>query len=292
MKYLSTLIAMFLALPFAAFAQDSKGDQEVRDFIAEYERAVASRDLAFLERVMPDDYVYSGPSGKMTTRAQALTYFREQREKPAYKSHSLEHLNVKVHVVNNMALVTNDWISVISANDSTNTAPTTYVGRHTGVFEKRNGCWMVIAEHDSEKPYDDKWMVEGLAKAGREYNELTRRLRSGRSYAELESAGDIASLNRTLAEEYTYTSRDGTISSKAQVVESYKTHQIIIESAEVLEHNARTIENGAAVETGKIRYVGTSAGRPFDITERYTTTWAFYDGRWQITANHASAVKQ
>ena len=52
MKYLSTLIAMFLALPFAAFAQDSKGDQEVRDFIAEYERAVASRDLAFLELEM------------------------------------------------------------------------------------------------------------------------------------------------------------------------------------------------------------------------------------------------
>lgn len=291
MRYLPTLLAVLLALPVAASAQDIKGDQEVRRFIAEYEKAVTSRDIAFLERVMPEDYVYSGPSGRLTTRAQALKYFQKQRDTPGFKSQSLDHPNIKVHVVGNIALVTNDWISVTSAMDSTNTAPTTYAGRHTGVFERRSGRWMVIAEHDSEQPYDDKWMVEGVARAGREYNEVTHRLKGGRSYDELERSADIAVLDRMLAEDYTHTSRDGEIFSKAQVLSSYKANQITLVSAEVIEQSVRTIGNGMAIETGRIRYVGANAGRPLDVTERYTTTWAFYDGRWQITANHTSSAK-
>lgn len=292
MKKFPTIIVMIFVSTFAAFAQNSKGEQEVRGFIAEYGKAVTSRDVAFLERVMPDDYVYTGPSGKMTTRAQALKYFKQQRDKPDYKSNSLKHENVKVRVVGKMAVVTNDWIAQTTPIDSTNAEPTTDKGRYTGVFEKRNGRWMVIAEHDSEQPHDDKLMVRQVLKAGREYNELMKRVKSGRSFAELEKSGDIAALNRMLADEYTYTSRDGEIFNKAEDMESYKTNQIKIESAEVLEQNVRTIENNAAVETGKIRYVGTNAGKPFDIIKRYTTTWAFYDGRWQITADHTSAVKQ
>jgi len=292
MKNLPTIVVMIFVSTFAAVAQNSKGEQEVRGFLVEYGKAVPGRDIAFLERVLAKDYVYTGPSGKMTNRAQALEYFKQQRDKPDYKSISLKHLNVKVHVVGKMALITNDWISVTSPIDSTNAEPTTYKGRYTGVFEKRNGRWMVIAEHDSEQPPDDKLMVQQLVKAGREYNELMKRLKSGRSYAELEKSGDIGALNRTLADEYTYTSRDGEISNKAEDLESYKTNQIKIESAELLEQNVRIIDNNAAVETGKIRYIGTNAGKPFDITKRYTTTWAFYDGRWQITADHTSAVKQ
>lgn len=292
MKKLPATIGMIFISTFAAFAQNSKGEQEVRAFIDEYGKALTSRDIAFLERAMPDDYVYTGPGGKMTNRTQALKYHKQQRDKPNYKLISREHLNVKVHVVGDMGLVTNEWISVTSPIDSTNAESTTWKGRYTGVFEKRKGHWMVIAEHDSEQPHDDKWMTAGVVKAGREYNELMKRLKSGRSYAELEKSGDIAALSRVLADEYTYTSRDGEFINKAQDLESYKTNQIKIESAEVLEQNVRTISNDAAVETGKIRYIGTTAGKPFAITKRYTTTWAFYDGRWQITADHTSAVKQ
>lgn len=291
MKILLTII-LILVSTFAAFAQNSKGEQEVRAFIDQYGKAITNRDIAFLERATADDYVYSGPAGTMTNREQALKYHKRQRDKPDYKLISREHLNVKVHAVGNMALVTNDWISVTSQFDSTNAEPTTFKGRYTGVFEKRNGRWMVIAEHDSEQINDDKWMVSGVVKAGREYNELMKRLKSGRSYAELEKSGDIAALSRTLANEYTYTSRDGEIFNKAQDLESYKTNQNKLISAEILEQNVRTIDNSAAVETGKIRYIGTNSGKSFDLTKRYTTTWVFYDGHWQITADHTSAVKQ
>jgi hypothetical protein len=118
-----------------------------------------------------------------------------------------------------------------------------------------------------------------------------KRLKSGRSFTELAKSGDIAALKRLLADEYIYTSRDGEISNKVEDLESYKTNQIKIESTEILEQTVRVIGNNAAIETGKIRYVGANAGKRFDITKRYTTTWVWRGGRWQIAADHTSAVK-
>ena len=285
------LLFSILALAIASFAQNDKGEKEFRAFLANFERAVSGRDISFLERVMPDDYVRTGANGKMTDRARLLKYFAQQKAKPTFRYISLKHPNMKVRVVGNMALVTNDWIAETTSSETFGAESMTDKGRYTGVFEKRNGRWMVIAEHDSEQLHDDEWIVSSVTKAGREYNELMKRLKSGRPYAELESSGDLAELDRVLADEYTYTGRDGEFFNKAESLESYKSNQIKIESAEFLEQNVRAIENNAAIETGKIRYVGTNAGKPFDITKRYTTTWVFY-GRWQITADHTSAVRR
>lgn len=290
-KLLIIFLLIFLSIS-SAVAKSDKAEQEVRSFLIEYERGVTSRDVNFLELVIPDDYVYSGPNGKLTNRAQALKYFKEQKDNPDYKLNSLKHENVKVHVVGSMALVTNDWTAQTTPIGSANAEPTTDKGRYTGVFEKRKGRWMVVAEHDSEKIHDDKWMVSGVLTAGREYNELMKRLKNGLPYSEQEKSGDITALSRMLAEEFTSTSSDGDIFNKSQVLASYKTNRIKIESTAFLEQNVRTIDNNAAIETGKIRYVGTDSGKPFDIIERHTTTWAFYDGRWQITADHASVVKK
>lgn len=291
MKKLLASAAFIIILTFSAVAQNSKDEQQVRGFLAEYDKAVSSRDIAFLERVLPDDYVYTGASGRMSDRARVLKFFKQQRDKPTYKN-SVTHENVKVHVVGNMAVVTNDYTAQTTPIDSPDAEPQITKGRHTKVIEKRNGRWMVIAEQDTEQARDDKLMQQQVLKAGREYNELMKRLKSGRRYAELEKSGDIAALKRVLADDYTYTSRDGEIFSKAEDLEGYKTNQIRIESAEFLEQKVRIIDNGTAVETGKIRYVGTNAGKPFDITKRYTTTWVFWDDRWQIIADHTSMVKQ
>jgi len=292
MKHFSIAIVILVSA-IGTFAQINKGEKEFRGFLADYEKAVPARDIAFLDRAMSDDYLNSSPGGTLSNREQSLKYHKRMRDKPDFKYVSLEHENQKVRIVGNMALVTNDWTSVTAPIEPPNIEPTTDRGVYTGVFEKRNGRWMVIAEHDSVRIiFDDKAMVAGVKKAGREYNELMKRLKSGRSYAELEKSGDIAALKLILADEYTYTGRDGEYLNKTQDVECYKSNQTKIDSAEILEQNVRTISLEAAIETGKIRYIGTNAGKPFDITKRYTTTWAFYDGRWQITADHTSAVKQ
>jgi ketosteroid isomerase-like protein len=291
MHKLLTIASLIVVSPFAVAAQSSRAEQEVRTFLAEYDKAVAGRDIAFLERVLPNDYVFTGESGRKSDRAQVLKFFMQQREKPSYRMISLKHENVIVRAVGNMAVVTNDYTSQTTPIDAPNAEPATYKGRHTGVFEKRNGRWMVIAEQDTEQMHDDKLMERQVAKAGRDYNDLMKRLRSGRSYAELEKGGDIATLTRLLADEYTCTCGDGEMTRKAQELESYKSSRIKLESAELLEQSVLAIDNNAAVETGKVRYVGTDAGERIDITKRYTKIWVSWSRGWQIVAHHSSLVK-
>ena len=292
MKHLLTIVVLSITPTCTALAQGATAEKEARLFLAQYERAVPGRDIAFLERALADDYVHVGPDGTTTNRAEALQYFREQRANPDFTTNALTHPNQRLRVVGNMALVTNDWIATTTRNNLPNAEPTTDKGRYTGVFERRNGRWMVIAEHDSDLlQYDDKLMVAGVVRASHDYDALTKRLNSGRPHAELEAAGDIAALDRVLAEEYTFTNSDGVIINKTQDLASHTTNRTIIHTAERLEQNVRTISTDAAVVTGKIRYIGVTAGVRFDIVTSHTTTWGYYDGRWQITAQHTSTVR-
>lgn len=288
---LLAIATLIVVAPFAVDAQSSSAEHEIRAFLAEYDKAVANRDIAFLERVLPDDYVFTGASGRKSDRAQVLKFFTQQRDKPSYRMISLKHENVVVRAVGNMAVVTNDYTSQTTPIDAPDAEPATYTGRHTGVFEKRNGRWMVIAEQDTEQIHDDKLMERQVTKAGREYNDLVKRVNSGRTYADLEKSGDIAALRRVLSDEYTCTCGDETPSGKTQEIEKYKSSKITLKSAELSDQKVLAIDNNAAVETGKLRYIGTNEGKPIDITKRYTRTWVSWGEGWQIVAQHSSVVK-
>ncbi len=69
---------------------------------------------------------------------------------------------------------------------------------------------------------DTKVLEQDVLKAGREYNELMKRLKSGKPYQELVKSGDIATLDKLLADEYIYTSREGVASGKKESFDEYK----------------------------------------------------------------------
>ena len=290
MKTLPIIILLFTVSTGGAFAQDNRAEQEILKIHKGFDEAFVKGDAAYFERHFAPEYTYSNNFGVLFSRTENLDFLRTFATKPPYKILANTSDNVKVKVNGNAALVTADWTTTALPIGDPNAQPHTDMGRYTAFYEKRGGQWLVVAEHMSEKNHDPKLMEQQVLKAGRGY-ELMKRLKSGRRYADLENSGDIAALNRVLATEYTYTSRDGEVSTKAEDLESYKTNQIKIELAEILEQNVRVISNYTAIETGKIRYVGTNAGRPFDIIKRYTTTWVWRDFRWQIAADHTSAVK-
>lgn len=286
------VIAAFMAVaPFAVGAQGTATEREVRAFLAEYDKAVAARDMAFLERVLPEDYVFTGANGRKSDRAQVLKFFSRERANPSYRMVSLEHRNVVVRAVGDMAVVTNDYTSRTTPIAEPNVEPDSNSGRHTGVFEKRHGHWMVIAEQDTEQIHDDKLMERQVTKAGQDYNELMKRLRSGRSYAALERGGEIAALTRMLSDEYVGTSMDGELVRKAQELDAYRSSHVILASAELLGQKVLVIDNNSALETGTVKYAGTTGGEPFAINVRYTTTWVSWGKGWQIVARHSSVAK-
>lgn len=149
----------------------------------------------------------------------------------------------------------------------------------------------ITGSNCSQSGHNHKVMEQEVLKAGRDFNELMKRMKSGRSYEDLVKSGDVEVYNRVIATEYTYTSRDGKLSTKAEDMESFKSELPVIESADMIDQKVRIIDNNAAVETGMIRYKGTNKREPFDITKRYTTTWIWREGRWQIIADHTSKVE-
>jgi hypothetical protein len=292
MRYLLTLVALLLASPAPGVAQGGIEEHEVRAFLVEYDKAVLARDIGFLERVLPGDYVMTTVSGRRADRAEVLAFFTRERDRPSYRMVSLQHDNVVVRAVGHMAVVTNDYTSQTTPIDALNAEPDTFTGRHTKVLEKREGRWMVIAEQDTEQPRDIAAMERRLRRAALEYHGLLQRLWSGRDFSALQESGEIAALMRTLADEYTATAEDGTVTNKQQTLERFKVGRVRLTVAELTDHNVFAIDNSAAVETGTLRYAGSKEGVPFDTTLRFTRTWVSWSDGWQVVAQHVTEVRR
>jgi ketosteroid isomerase-like protein len=93
-----------------------------------------------------------------------------------------------------------------------------------------------------------------------------------------------------LAENFVGTSRDGKVTSKADILADTKT--IRWESAGY-DAMKVTIFGSTAITTGIFKGKGTNAkGKHMDETVRWTDTWVkMPDGLWQCVASHVSPVK-
>ena len=171
-------------------------EREVHAFLAAFDHAIATRDIAFLERAFPDDYVMTGISGRKSDRAQGLAFFRHEGDSTSYRMVSIRHEQVVVRTVGTMAVVTTACTSQTTSVDASNAEPDSYTARHPEVLEKRRGRRMLIAEQDTEQMHDDKLMERQVAMADREYHAVVQRLRSGRSEAGLATSGDLAAIVR------------------------------------------------------------------------------------------------
>ena len=101
---------------------------------------------------------------------------------------------------------------------------------------------------------------------------------------------DADAIAKILADDYLLADEEGKVFTKTQDLATYpaKKLRVRISSVEYLEQNVRLISRDIAIDHSTIRFVGTSSGKPFDITERCTTTWAKRKGTWLIIADHFS----
>ncbi len=279
MKRSITVVFVILTAAILGLAQNSAAEQEVLKFNAAYEKAQIDRDVAFFERVFAEDYTFSGPTAEVEDKAKALAYIRSEREKPTYKLVSVKSENVKAKVIGNMAILTGDWIGTgMSATDA-QAEPHTDRGRYTAFLEKRNGQWIMLAEHVSEAPHDRKLMEAQVLKIGKDA-------------ANMYKNRDHSGFARILADDAVFVNTVGKVRTKADVLGELQNSEYKIELVEITDQKVRVIGNGAAIETGLIRYKGTDkSGKQFDEKERYTTTWVWRGGRWQIAADHTSVIK-
>jgi ketosteroid isomerase-like protein len=195
----AVLIAASVALTFA----QTPAEQEVLQFNADFEKAQINRDVAFFERVFADDYTFSGPTGETEDKAKAIAWLRSQKEKPTYKVVSMKSEDVRAKVMGNTAILTGTWIGTMMPLNDAQAAEHTDRGRYTAFLEKRNGQWIVLAEHVSEAPHDRKLMEQEVLKAGQTYGTLHKNR-------------DKAGFERLFADEYMYTNDSGLTRTKAE----------------------------------------------------------------------------
>lgn len=115
----------------------------------------------------------------------------------------------------------------------------------------------------------------------------------GRSYSAMIQRNDSAAIETILADDYLVADEEGKVFNKAEDLATYndKKLRVKIDTVEYLDQNVRLITKDVAIDHATIRFVGTSNGKPFDVTERCTTTWAKRNGRWLIVADHFSVLK-
>lgn len=273
------LTALFtLALAAGIALGQSKDEQEILKIHHGLEQAYIKGDIAPFEAALAPYYTFSGPDGSAMTRTELLDDTRKEIAKPTAKNISETSDPVSVHILGNAAYVTASWTSVsqgLGAGDE----PHTDHGQYTGIYEKIDGKWMLIREVFTETPHDRKVMEAGVLAASNAFDAIMKNR-------------DKAGYERMLSADYTYTTEDGKLVSRADDIAHFASPDTVITLIEASDKKVRIIGNNAAVETGMYHATGTSKGKPFDETGRYTTTWIWKDLRWQVIADHNSIVKK
>ncbi len=226
--------------------------------------------------MLAEYYTFSGPGGKIQTRAEMLKEMRDEIAKPTFKNISEVSDNVKVHVLGNTGLVTASWTSVSQGLGKTD-EPHTDKGQYTGIYEKDGGKWVLIREIFTEAPHDRKRMEAEVLAASNAFDAVML-------------SREKAGYERLLNADYTYTTEDGQLVTRDQELAHFD--GLTIKSVETKDKKIRIISNTSAVETGIYHVIGDYKGKSFDQTGRYTTTWIWKDLRWQVIADHNSIVKK
>jgi len=267
-------------LTLSVFAQ-SKDEQEIMKFIADYDAAYIAKDVSFPERVWAKDYLISTESGTKSGREESLEWAKKEKADPNPKWKMVSYKSAKdwMHISGNSAIVAGSYSSAIVPTDDPTATPHQDNGRYTMVLEKQNGTWMVVAEHFTEANHDKKLMETELIKASDAYTTAMKNK-------------DRKMLERLIDADYIYTDEDGTTRDKATDINRMVRSELKVDSTEVTSRKVRTLGNNAAVETGTYTVKGSNNGKPFEETGRFTTTWIARNGQWQIAADTTVTVKK
>ena len=252
-------------------------EQEIRDLLAQYDEAAMKNDIGFFEANLASDYHTSTSEGGFENKENILKYIKEDIEKPHYKMVSLKSDSIQVHFIGNAAIVSGKWLSTTQALDDPNPVMHNDEGRYTSILEKRDGKWMMVSEHVSDKPHNKSQLEKELKAASESYDAGLL-------------AKDEAFFKDLFADDYASTNTEGKITTKTEDIAQIISPDLVFLTSKTEDKNFRIYRN-TAVETGKFSSTGSYKGKPFSETGRYTTTWLYRDGKWRIVADHTSPMQ-
>ncbi len=279
MKNLKLIAVFIVTIIFSNCSENknnSNDEQEIRTLIALYDEAAMKNDIGFFETNLASDYQIATSEGSFENKESSLKFMKKEIEKPSYKLVSLKSDSVQVHFIGDAAVVSGKWLSTTQALDEPNPIMHNDEGRYTSILEKRDGKWMMVSEHISDKPHNKNELEIQLKAASESYDKglLTK---------------DKALFEDLFADDYAATGREGKITTKEDDISQTMSSDLVFLTANTDDKNFRIYRN-TAVETGRFSSTGSYKGKPFSEIGRYTTTWIYRDGKWKIVADHTSPM--
>src|SRR5437899_5298652 len=141
MKPITLYIALTVTCISFAFGEDQRkttDEKEVRQMIGKYRTALLQRDIATLEKIWADDYVFVNASGEVRTKAQRLSNLKSG----ATSLDSInEEENITVRVYQNSAVA----MSRVTIKGKYSGQPTGGQYRSTHVWVKGPEGWQLVA---------------------------------------------------------------------------------------------------------------------------------------------------
>ena len=143
------VVAAWLALPLLAQAQtpvasQDKAVQEVIAFRNRYIEAEENRDMAYLDKILADDFFALNPQGKLLDKAGQL----ENLKRPDRTLKVLNPRDTKVRFYGDVAILTEH----VTVDGMDKGKPFGGEYRFLRVFAKQNGEWKVVLAQGSPMP--------------------------------------------------------------------------------------------------------------------------------------------
>ena len=138
---------MFLVFTVAVHAQTSAQtqagsvEQELIKLETEWSNAWVKPDIAFLDQILADDWVFTDPDGNVLTKAQDIAAIKSGE----YVFTSAVADEMKVRVYGNAAVVSGRF----TAKETLKGKDVSGQVRFTDTFIKRAGRWQCVATHAS-----------------------------------------------------------------------------------------------------------------------------------------------
>ncbi len=101
-----------------------------------WDEALVKKDRATLERILADDFLFTGPTGRVGTKQQMI----ENILSPDLVMDPFQAEDVKVRIYGTTAILTGS----VAQKGTLRGRPFHYTARYTDVYAKRKGSWKVV----------------------------------------------------------------------------------------------------------------------------------------------------
>ena len=146
---ISMLVLAAASLTAAQTRTNNRTEQEIRRINSQVAEAGLHGDKATAERLIANDYIYTGMDGNTRTKAQII---KDMQALPPNVKYSSRLEDVVIRDFGGTAVMSYRMVEDVEVNGQRNSSQY----RSTDVFMRHRGTWQLIATHTSMIPANSK----------------------------------------------------------------------------------------------------------------------------------------